>query len=49
MNQLDDVTTAVVVPCGVGKLLPVHQYSVDIFSYSGSSGKIGSDGKQNTA
>ena len=30
------------------KLLPVHQYSLDIFSYSGPSGILGSDGKQNT-
>ena len=29
------------------KLLPVHLYSVDIFSYSGPSGILGSDGKQN--
>ena len=31
------------------KLLPVQQYSVDIFSYSGPSGILGSDRKQNTA
>ena len=31
------------------KLLPVHQYSVDIFSYSGPSEILGSDGKQNIA
>ena len=31
------------------KLLPVHPYSVDIFSYSGPSGILGSGGKQNTA
>ena len=31
------------------KLVPVHQCSVDIFLYSGSFGKLGSDGKQNTA
>ena len=31
------------------KLLPVHQYSVDIFSYIGPSGILSSDGKQNTA
>ena len=30
------------------KLLPVHQYSVDIFSYSGSSRILGSYRKQNT-
>ena len=30
------------------KLLPVHRYSVDIFSYSGPSGILGSYGKQNT-
>ena len=37
--------------CHVGlvKLLPVHRYSVDLFSYSGPSGILGSDGKQNTA
>ena len=29
------------------KLFPVHRYSVDIFSYSGLSGILGSDGKQN--
>ena len=28
------------------KLLPVHQYSVDIFLYSGPTGKLGSDGTQ---
>ena len=31
------------------KLLPVHRYSFDIFSYSGPTGILGSDGKQNTA
>ena len=31
------------------KLLPIHRYSFDIFSYSGPSGILGSDGKQNTA
>ena len=31
------------------KLLPVHQYRFDIFSYSGPSGILGSEGKQNTA
>ena len=31
------------------KLLPMHPYSVDIFSYSRPSGILGSDGKQNTA
>ena len=31
------------------KLLSVHRYSVDIFSYSGPSGILGSDGKQNAA
>ena len=32
------------------KLLLVHHYSthIDIFSYSGPSGILGSDGKQNT-
>ena len=30
------------------KLLPVHQYSVDIFIFSGPSGILGSDGMQNT-
>ena len=30
-------------------LLPVHRYSVDFFSYSGPSGILGSDGKQNIA
>ena len=31
------------------KHLPVHRYSVDIFfSYSGPSGILGSDAKQNT-
>ena len=29
------------------KLLPVHRYSVNIFSYSGPSGILVSDGKQN--
>ena len=31
------------------KLLPVHRYSVDIFSCSDPSGILGSDGKQNNA
>ena len=31
------------------KLLLVHLYSVDIFSYSGPWGILGSEGKQNTA
>ena len=31
------------------KLLPVHRYSVHIFSYSGPSRTFGSDGKQKTA
>ena len=32
------------------KRLPVHRrYSVDIFSYSGPSGTLDSEGKQNTA
>ena len=31
------------------KLLPVHRYSVDMFSYSGPSEIFSSDGKQNTA
>ena len=30
------------------KLLHVHRHSVDFFSYSGPSGILGSDGKQNT-
>ena len=30
------------------KLVPVHQYSAEIFIYSGSFGILGSDGKQNT-
>ena len=29
--------------------LPVHRYSVDISSYFGPSGILGSDGKQNAA
>ena len=29
--------------------LPVHRYSADLFLYSGPSGILGSDGKQNTA
>ena len=31
------------------KLLPVNRYSVDVFSRSGPSGILGSDGKQHTA
>ena len=31
------------------KPLPVNQYSVDMFSYSGPSGIFGSDRKQDTA
>ena len=31
------------------KRLPMHRNSVDIFSYSGPLGILGSDGKQNTA
>ena len=30
------------------KLLAIHQYSVEIFSYSGPSGILGSGRKQNT-
>ena len=30
------------------ELLLAHQYSVGIFSYSGPSGILGSEGKQNT-
>ena len=29
-------------------LFPMHGYTVDICSYSGPSGILGSDGKQNT-
>ena len=39
-------------PCFCVELLkppPMHQYRVDIFSYSGPAGILGSDGKQNTA
>ena len=42
-----EVATAVVVLRGVGKASP-RRNSVDI-SYSGPSGILGSDGKQNTA
>ena len=31
------------------KLLTVHRYSVNIFPYSGPSGKLGSGEKQDTA
>ena len=31
------------------KVLPVHRYNVDIFSYSGPWGILKSNGKQNTA
>ena len=48
-NLFTMVTTAVVVPRGVGKTSPLHRYSVGIFSYSGLSGILDSDGKQNTA
>ena len=44
-----EVATAVVVPRGVGKTSPVIRYSIDIISYSGPSGILGSDGKHNTA
>ena len=30
----------------LAKLLPVNRYSVDIFSYSGPSGILGSDGSR---
>ena len=30
------------------ELFPVHRYSVDIFAYSGPSGMLGADRKQNT-
>ena len=40
-----EVATAVV----VSVFLPMHRYSVDIFSYSSPSGILGSVGKQNTA
>ena len=36
-----ETTTAVVVPCGGPKSLPVHQYSVVIFTYSGPLGSVG--------
>ena len=36
-------------PVELVKLLHVNQYSVDIFSFSGPSGKLDSEGKQNTA
>ena len=39
-----EVATVVVVLCGVGKTSPLHRYSVDMFSYSGPSGILGSDG-----
>ena len=38
-----EVATTVVVPRGVGKISP----RTDIFSYSGHSGMLGFDGKQN--
>ena len=44
-----EVATAVVVSVCTWKTSPVHHYSVDIFSYSGPCGILGSDGKQNTA
>ena len=40
-----EVATAVV----VSVFLPVHRYSVNIFSYSSPSGILDSVGKQNTA
>ena len=42
--QLIKTKSAVVVSVNFS---PMHQYSVDIFSYSGPSGILGSDGKQN--
>ena len=36
-------------PRGVGKTAPVHRYSVDMFSYSGPSGILGSGRRQSTA
>ena len=44
-----EVTTAVLCRVELVKLLLVYRYSVDIFTYSGPSGILGSDGKQNTA
>ena len=48
-KQFIHYTTAAPVCVELVKLLPVHRYSVDIFSYSGPSGILGSDRKQNTA
>ena len=39
-----EITTAVLAPLELVKLLPIHRYSVDIFSYSCPSGILGSDG-----
>ena len=44
-----EVATAVVVPCEVGKTHPVHRCSVVIFAYSGPTVILSSDEKQNTA
>ena len=43
------VPTAVCFCVELVKLLLMHRYSVDIFSYYGPSGILGSDVKQNTA
>ena len=37
------------VSCHPGKTFPMHWFRVDIFSYSGPSGILGSDHMQNTA
>ena len=44
-----EVATAALCRMELVKLLPVHRYSVEMFSYSDPSGILGSGGKQNTA
>ena len=49
MGAKDHWDVASLDPRGRVKLLSVHRYSFDIFSYSGPSGILGSDRELNTA
>ena len=48
-DYLGVAATVVLICVELVKFLPVHRYSVDVFSYSGPLGILGSDEKQNSA
>ena len=48
-NTLEKLIFHFFKPASLYLLLSAYRYSVDNFSYSGPSGILGSDGKQNTA